>query len=31
MPDVQAQYLESQHLMFQEMRHFKRIATPIPA
>lgn len=27
MPDG---YLESQHLMFQEMRHFKRIATPIP-
>ena len=30
MPDVPADYLENQHLMFQEMRHFKRIATPIP-
>ncbi len=30
LPDVPADYLESQHLMFQELRHFKRIATPIP-
>ncbi len=29
-PRVPADYLESQHLMFQELRHFKRIATPIP-
>ena len=30
LPRVSAEYLETQHLMFQEMRHFKRIATPIP-
>ena len=30
MPDVPADYLETQHLMFQELRHFKHIATPIP-
>ena len=30
LPEVSAEYLESQHLMFQELRHFKRIATPIP-
>ena len=30
LPRVTAEYLESQHLMFQELRHFKRIATPIP-
>ncbi len=30
LPVVPAAYLESQHLMFQELRHFKRIATPIP-
>ena len=29
LPQVPADYLESQHLMFQELRHFKRIATPI--
>ncbi len=30
LPRVPAEYLETQHLMFQELRHFKRIATPIP-
>ena len=30
MPFAPADYLENQHLMFQELRHFKRIATPIP-
>lgn len=30
LPRVPAEYLESQHLIFQELRHFKRIATPIP-
>ncbi len=30
LPHAPADYLESQHLMFQELRHFKRIATPIP-
>jgi choline-sulfatase len=30
LPHVPADYLETQHLMFQELRHFKRIATPIP-
>ena len=28
-PEVTGEYLESQHLMFQGLRHFKRIATPI--
>ena len=30
MPLIPLDYLENQHLMFQELRHFKRIATPIP-
>ena len=30
LPRVPADYLERQHLMFQELRRFKRIATPIP-
>ena len=30
MPVIPPGYLENQHLMFQELRHFKRIATPIP-
>ena len=29
MPIIPPDYLENQHLMFQELRHFKRIATPI--
>ena len=29
-PTVPPEYLDRQHLMFQELRHFKRIATPIP-
>ena len=30
LPRVPPAYLERQHLMFQELRRFKRIATPIP-
>ena len=30
LPQVPPDYLETQHLAFQELRHFKRIATPIP-
>jgi len=30
MPDVRQDDLENMHFMFQELRHFKRIATPIP-
>lgn len=30
MPNIPPGHLESQHLMFQELRRFKRIATPIP-
>lgn len=30
LPQVPPDYLERQHLAFQELRHFKRIATPIP-
>ncbi len=30
LPEVPAAYLERQHLMLQELRRFKRIATPIP-
>ncbi len=30
LPVIPDRYLENQHLMFQELRHFKRIATPIP-
>jgi hypothetical protein len=29
LPDVPLEYLDQQHLMFQELRHFKRVATPI--
>ena len=29
-PIVPSGYLDKQHLVFQELRHFKRIATPIP-
>lgn len=29
MPDVPLEYLEQQHLMLQELRHFKRVATQI--
>jgi choline-sulfatase len=31
MPDVPAAHLEGLHLVYQELRHFKRIATPIAA
>ena len=31
MPEVPAAYLEDLHLVYQELRHFKHIATPIPA
>ena len=30
LPRIPDDYLENQHLVFQELRHFKRIATPIP-
>lgn len=30
LPSVSAAYLERQHVVFQELRHFKRISTPIP-
>jgi choline-sulfatase len=30
MPFIPPDYLENQHLVFQNLRHFKRIATPIP-
>jgi choline-sulfatase len=30
MPDVPPGHLEDLHLVYQELRHFKRIATPIP-
>ncbi len=30
LPRLPPDYLENQHLVFQELRHFKRIATPIP-
>jgi choline-sulfatase len=30
LPVIPEGYLENQHLVFQELRHFKRIATPIP-
>ena len=29
LPNLPDEYLDTQHLMFQELRHFKRIATPI--
>ncbi len=29
MPDVSADQLEQQHLVYQQLRHFKRIATPL--
>ena len=30
LPHIPPGFLEGQHLVFQELRHFKRIATPIP-
>src|SRR5690606_9491225 len=30
MPVIPPAHLDEQHLMFQELRHFKRVATPIP-
>lgn len=30
MPNIPPRHLEELHLVFQELRHFKRIATPIP-
>jgi choline-sulfatase len=30
MPEIPEGHLENLHLMFQELRHFKRVATPIP-
>jgi len=30
LPEIPDGYLENLHLVFQELRHFKRIATPIP-